>query len=107
MALSRDQVSVTENRLVFGDMKSGETVAVPGTLKNASAVGWKEVTLQVKFLNAEGKWIDTDQKRDFTFEVPANESVPFKVSAPREFPKEWYAKAEVRVISAKDARGRW
>src|SRR5260221_9373320 len=38
----RDQIVVTDSQLVFGDTKSGPTVAVIGTIKNTSPISWKE-----------------------------------------------------------------
>ena len=103
----KGQIVITESEMVFGETKTTDTVAVLGTVRNGSAVPWKEVVFQVEFWNAAGKRIDTDQKREYTLTVPASESVPFKVSIRREFPKEEYAKHSVRIVAAKDARARW
>lgn len=103
----RNQVTITESNLAFGDTKSGETVAVLGMMKNSGPVGWKDVLLQVEFFNQQGKRIDTEQRREFPFDIPPNETVPFKVSVRREFSKESYAKHAIRIISAKDSRARW
>jgi hypothetical protein len=74
---------------------------VLGTVRNGSAVPWKDVVSQVEFFDAAGTRIDTDQKREYTL------TVPVKVSIRREFPKEEYAKHSVRIVAAKDARSRW
>src|SRR5260370_27787978 len=43
----KDQIVVPDSQLVFGDTKSGATIAVIGTIKNTSPVSWKEVQFHV------------------------------------------------------------
>ena len=103
----KDQIVITDSQIVFGDMKSGATVAVIGTIKNASQVSWKEIQFDVNFLDAAGKRADVGEREDYGFRVPAGETSSFKVSFRREFPETNYVKAVVRVVGAKDARARW
>ena len=103
----KDQIVIVESEVAFGETKTTDTVAVLGTVRNNSPIGWKDVLFQVEFWNAEGKRIDTDQKREHPLTVPASEIVPFKISIRREFPKEQCAKHTVRIVNARDARGRW
>jgi hypothetical protein len=103
----KDQVVVTESQLAFGDMKSGATVAMIGTIKNVSPVSWKEIQFHVDFLDAAGKRVDVGEREDNSFQLPANETSSFKVSFRREFPETNYVKHSVRVVAAKDARARW
>src|SRR5687768_18087532 len=101
------QVKVTDSKIVFGDRKEGPVVAVLGTMKNDSEIPWNEVRFQVDFKDAEGKVIDTAQKHEYSFYIPAKESLAVKLSFRREFPETNYATHSVRVVSAKDARSRW
>jgi|SRR2546426_10019851 len=103
----KDQIVITDSQLVFGDMKSGATVAVIGTIKNVSPVSWKEIQFHVDFLDAAGKRIDVGEREDYSFRLPANGTSSFKVSFRREFPETNYVKQSVRVVAAKDARARW
>jgi hypothetical protein len=103
----KDQIVIVQSEMVYGETKAGDTVAVIGAVRNGSAISWKDVQFQVEFFNAAGKRIDTEQKRDYSLTVPAKQTVPFKVSIRREFPKDQYVKYEVRIVSAKDARSRW
>jgi hypothetical protein len=103
----KDQVAITESQLVFGDTKSGATIAVMGTIKNTSPVPWKEIQFHVDFLDASGKRADVGEREDYNFRLPANGTSSFKVSFRREFPETNYAKHIVRVVTAKDARARW
>ena len=103
----KDQVHVTESRIAFGDTKAGSTVAVIGTITNASRVSWKEIQFHVDFLDAAGKRTDVGEKEDYSFRLPAAEKSSFKVSFRREFPETNYVTSVVRVVGAKDVRARW
>lgn len=103
----RDQISVAESQLAFGEIKSGPSVAVLGTIKNQSRIPWKDIRFQVDFFDANGKRIDVGHKEQYTYYLPAGESLSFKLSFPCEFPQTNYVKHAVRVITAKDGRIRW
>ena len=103
----RNQITITKSELKFGEKKSGDTVAVIGTMANSSPVPWKDVQIEVRFYGSDGNLIDAEQQKDYPFEVPANDTAAFKVSTLREFPKEQYVKYDVTIISAKDARAPW
>jgi len=101
------QIAATDTRLVFGEGKSGPTVAVLGELRNFSPIPWKEVAIHVEFTDAAGKRADVGQKSQYDFRLPAKSSTSFKVSFPREFSETNYVKHVVRVVAAKDARAPW
>jgi hypothetical protein len=103
----KDQIVLADSHIVFGDTKSGPTVAVIGTITNTSKVSWKEVQFHVDFLDAGSKRTDVGEREDYNFRLPASESTSFKVSFRREFPESNYVKAIVRVVGAKDERARW
>ena len=103
----KDQISVADSQIAFGDTKSGATIAVIGTITNHSEVSWKEVQFHVEFVNAAGKRVDVGEREEYSFELPARQTTSFKVSFRREFPETNYARAQVRVVGAKDARARW
>jgi hypothetical protein len=103
----KDQIVIPESQIALGDTKSGATVAVIGTIKNASQVSWKEILFHVDFLDAEGKRVDVGEKEDYSFRLPAGETSSFKVSFRREFPETNYVKPVVRIVGAKDVRTRW
>jgi hypothetical protein len=103
----KDQIHITDSRVALGDTKSGATVAVIGSITNASRISWKEVRFHVDFLDAEGKQVDVGQREDYSFRLPAGEASSFKVSFRREFPETNYVRHVVRVVGAKDERARW
>lgn len=103
----KDQIHVTSSQIAFGDTKSGATVAVIGTITNASQVSWKEVQFHVDFFDTAGKRADVGEREDYEYNLPAGEASSFKLSFPREFPETNYVTPVVRVVGAKDARARF
>ena len=103
----RDQIHVSGSQIAFGDTQSGATVAVIGTITNASRVSWKEIQFHVDFFDAAGKRADVGEREDYSFRLPAGETTSFKISFRREFPEANYVTPAVRVVGAKDVRARW
>lgn len=103
----KDQIAVTESQIAFGEFKSGDTVGVMGVVTNNSVVPWKDVLFHVNFTDAAGKRVDVGQKEEYDFQLPAHDSLSFKISFRREYPASNYVKHTVRVANAKDARARW
>ena len=58
----KGQINVVESEMVFGDLKAGPTVAVLGSIRNESAVPWKELHFHAEFFDGGGKRIDVGQK---------------------------------------------
>ena len=102
----KDQIHITDSQISFGDTKSDATIAVIGTITNASRVSWKEISFHVDFMDASGKRVDVGEREDYSFRLPAGENSSFKVSFRREFPVSNYVKQVVRVVGAKDVRAR-
>jgi hypothetical protein len=103
----RNQITISESELKFGETSRGPTVVVIGKMTNNSSLSWKDVQLEVRFYDKNEKLVDTDQKEKYSFVVPENDISTFKVSIPREFPEVQYANCEVRILSAADARTMW
>jgi len=99
-----DQVKIVDSKMEFGEDQSDPAVVVIGTVKNLSTVDWKDVRFQVDFFDPKGQFFDTGQQELYAWRLPAEKETDFKVSFHRQFPKEQYAKYEVRVISAVDSR---
>ncbi len=103
----QDQLIITDTEMKFGvDKCDGPTVAVLGKITNNGDVSWHQVQLEVQFFDSNKKLIDTGQEVSYSFLVPANSTVPFKVSMKREFPQEQYNSFNVRILFA-EAQDRW
>lgn len=103
----KNQITITETQLVFGETKSSKTVDVIGIIKNTSPISWKEIHFHVDFLNEMGKRIDVADEEKYDFYLPANGTSSFKVSYRMEFPRTNYVKPVIYVSTAKDARTLW
>ena len=96
-----EKIAITDSRLEFGENSCWETVAIIGKLKNESEIDWKDPTYEITFLDADNNVSDTDQENDYSFILPANEEVPFKVSIKKEFDAEKYHNYKIRLVSAR------
>ena len=103
----KGQVVITESQMAFGDTKSGNTIAVMGTITNTSSVPWKEIEFHADFVDAAGRRTDVGEKREAWVRLSPNASSSFKASFRREFAETNYARHTIRVVGAKDARARW
>ncbi len=106
------QIRVLQSAMEFGESLAKSagapatpTVAVVGTIQNDSGIAWKDVIIEVQFFDKDHKLIDTKQDYPYSHTLPKDEQSAFKVSMQREFSPEKYASSEVRVVSARDARG--
>jgi len=99
----KDQIVITESQIAFGNLTSGPTVAIMGTIKNTSPISWKEIQFHADFFDGQGKRADVGEREDSSFFLPANGTSSFKVSFRMEFPETNYVKHNVQVATAKDA----
>jgi hypothetical protein len=98
------QVQVVESKIQFGEGQCGPTVVVLGKAHNVSPLGWKSVVFHVDIFDAEGNPVDMAQEEKYSYIIPSGKTQSFKVTFPRQFPLEKYAKHEISVVSAKDAK---
>jgi len=103
----KDQIIISDSQISLGETKLDATVAVIGTIRNASQVSWRDVQFHVDFLDGTSRRIDVGAREDHSFRLPAGETSSFKVSFRREFSATNYVKAVVRITGAKDARANW
>jgi hypothetical protein len=96
-----NQILITESRIEFGKNSCGETVAIIGKITNQSDIDWKDITYEVTFYDGQKNVSDTEQKNVYSFILPANEEVPFKVSMKKEFDVEKYQNFDIRLVSAR------
>lgn len=102
----RDQLKVTESRLLFGQSNEGPVVFVVGKIKNTSDVEWEYVRISAEFRDREGKLIDVVAEPLHIWGVMPHGEVAFKVRGPADLPAESYASYDVVVASAEDASRR-
>ena len=98
----KNQVEITKSNIDFGNSSCGETVTIIGNIKNNSAIDWKSLNFEVVYYDKENNITDTEQIEKFSFTLPANKEVPFKLSMKKEFGDAQYVGYETRVISARE-----
>jgi hypothetical protein len=96
-----NKIAITESRVEFGESSCGRTVAIIGKLKNESEIDWKDITYEITFLDKNNSVSDTAQENEYSFVLPANEEVPFKVSMKKEFDNKKYQNYKIRLVSAR------
>ena len=100
----KDQVVVTESRVVCRETKSGAEVVVAGTITNRSRVSWTAVWFHADFADAAGRRTDVGQAAESPLCLPAGAATPFEISFRREFAETNYARHTIRVSAAKSVR---
>ena len=104
LATYAGQIKVAESRMEFGQSPQGPVVLVVGMLKNESDTAWRGMELQARFFDPQGKLIDVAVKDSFFSSIQPRGEVAFKLRGPADLPRENYARCEVLVHSAEDAR---
>jgi hypothetical protein len=97
----KNKIIISDSRIEFGENSCGETVAIIGKVKNQSEIDWKDITYEVVFYDKEKHVSDTNQQNAYSFIIPANEEVPFKISMKKEFDLNKYQNYEIRILSAR------
>jgi hypothetical protein len=101
----RSQLQITHSEMQFGELPTGPTVAVIGTIHNESNVAWKYINVEVRYFDKSHKLIDTQQRPEYSLSVPPKGDCAFKVSHLREFKLADYASHEVHIVGSHDANG--
>jgi len=102
------QLQVSDSRMLFGESPKGPVVFVVGMIKNTCGVEWKNIEVQARLKDSEGKLIDVKTEVTYSRRVMPHGEMAFKAEGPVELPKERYAGYEVSVVSAEDGRrGFW
>ena len=102
----RDQILVRESSMHYSaaDDKCGPTISVVGTIRNNSAITWKDVYLEARYFDAGGKMIDTNGAQQYGLVIPPHGDVAFRIRGPADRAEQDYASHTVFVRSARDAR---
>ena len=90
----------------FGTGERGRYVTTVGTVKNDSDYGWKDVQIEVRYFNQEGKLIDVGIQFISDVIIQPHSESAFRVRTIADQPESLYASHTVSVRTAKDIR-RW
>jgi hypothetical protein len=104
-ATYRDEISIVGSQMSHRVSGSNLMVTVVGTLTNRSIIGWKDVGIEVQFLDKSGKLIDAftvnaDSYRGVSI-LPHGEAA-FKIEGKATRPESYYNNYRTLVRWAKD-----
>ena len=102
----RDQISILGFQVSQRISSSNSIVTVAGTLTNRSRLGWKEVSVEARFLDKSGKVFDaiTASADDYRgVSVLPHDVAAFKIEGRMAAPAAVYDNCKVSVRWAKDA----
>ena len=105
-ASCRSQVVISSSSMQFSNGERGRYVTTIGTITNISDCGWKDVQLEVRYFNQDGKLIDVGTQYISDLFVQPNSESAFRVRTLADQPDSAYASHKVLVRTAKDIR-RW
>ena len=100
--LHRDKVTITQPKLEFGESECGSDIVIIGKINNKSNFTWENPQFEITFVDEKNNLFDTGQDELYSFIIPANNEIPFKVSIKKQFPEESYNTYEVKILSAKE-----
>ncbi len=98
----KNQILITHSELEFGKNDCGTTLVVLGKIKNNSELSWENPQFEVKFFDNKNKLFDTGQDELYSFIIPPESEIPFKVTISKDFPEERYISHEIKLLTAKE-----
>lgn len=95
------EFDITESRIEFGKNScGGQTVTVLGNITNKTDTSWISPQFELVFYDNKENVTDTEQIDKHSFNIPAQETLPFKLSMKKEFDDSKYIGHDVRIIYA-------
>ncbi len=97
----RDALSIVDSRVDPESQGDAEMVHCVGTIRNSSQRAWKDVQVEVKFLDDEGKLLDVIYDPTESVFVPSHADVAFRLTGTRTPSTAEHAKYAVDVRTAR------
>jgi hypothetical protein len=95
-----------QTEMAWGESDKGPVIAVVGSVQNNSRIPWKEIQIEVRFMDQQGRLMDVGTGSVSAAVEPGSER-SFKVEVYPYLPKERYASYKVFIRGATDGRSRW
>lgn len=102
----RDQISVTSSSMQFSSGVKGRYITTVGMVSNASNYAWKDVQMEVRYLNQEGKLVDVGSEWFSDVVIQPRSESAFKIRTLADQEESAYASHKVVVRTARDIN-RW
>ena len=102
----RNQVTVGSSEMQFSDGERGRYITTIGVITNGSDCGWKEVQMEARYFNKQGKLVDVGAQWFSDLVVQPHSESAFRIRTLADQPDEAYASHQVVIRTAKDIK-RW
>ena len=101
----KDPIRVLSSEMHTAQVDDASVVWVVGTLRNTSDVPWREVRIEVQFLDGAGRMVDVARGSDSLWAGPIGpgQDAGYKLKIARDFPEDRYVSHKVFVRYADDA----
>ena len=100
----REKIVVADLQMHFGSSSAGNYVSTIGFLRNDSPLAWKNIQLEVRYFDTQGKLSDTRTEIFWDRRLPSGDQQAFRIRVRADKPGFAYASQKVFVRSAVDAR---
>ena len=102
----REQVAITSSELQFSSGEKGRYITTIGVITNGSDCGWKEVQMEARYFNKQGKLVDVGAQWFSELVVQPHSESAFRIRTIADQPDEAYASHQIVIRTAKDIK-RW
>ena len=102
----RNLVTVTSSEMQFSNGEKGRYITTVGVITNGSDYGWKEVQLEVRYFDQQGKLIDVGAQWFSDVIVQSHAESAFRIRTIADQSDKTYASHRVMVRTATDIK-RW
>jgi hypothetical protein len=99
----RSEFAFADTSMNFNPDQRCPSVSVVGRVNNNGDIPWRGLQIEVRYFDQQGKLVDTATQTVYGT-VPAHDEAAFTAKSDATLPKDSYAKFEVRVRDATDAR---
>jgi len=102
--LYREKVVVVDPQMHFGSFAAANYISTIGFIRNDSPLAWKNVQLEVRYFDSEGRLVDTRTEVFWDRRLPPGDQQAFRIRGPADKPGSAYVSQKVLLRSAVDAR---
>lgn len=100
----KSQIVIVNSEMHYTQMTNGNFISTIGQIRNDSPYAWKDIQMEVQYINKDGKMIDTRTENCYGEIIPAGETQAFRIRGPADKPETEYSTQKVIVRSAKDSK---
>jgi uncharacterized Zn-finger protein len=99
-----NSLRVMESRMNWAETSSGPRIYITGILTNQSDLAWRDIELECRFLDANGRLVDAAHPHVF-LTIQPHDDTAFRADVNPSRPTNDYAASRVRVSTARNTKG--